>query len=241
MEISNRLQTILTPDWLTAVGTLGSVLVALFLALYGDWLRRLILHPKLQLKAKVSRPDADKTQLVQQGIAPITGTPVQRKLTDVYYFRLAIKNIGNIAAENVQVFLESVDRQEDDRYVRAQRFSPMNLRWTHGNGQVTRPLLLPDMPPVYCDMAHICDPKNRTVTGEDLPNVLPGDAVLGLDLEVKPFSNGHLLEPGTYIFTLKLAASNCSPRTYRLEVVFPGTWSDDEERMFSIGFKMRLL
>ena len=74
-----------------------------------------------------------------------------------------------------------------------------------------------------------------------MKEVPAGDAILGLDLEVKPFSKGHLLEPGTYRFKVILAASNCSPREYLLEVVFPGKWFDGEEKMFSIGFKMRVL
>jgi hypothetical protein len=78
------------------------------------------------------------------------------------------------------------------------------------------------MPPVYCDMAHVSDPAVREMSGENLPNVPPGDAILGLDLEVKAYSMGHLLEPGTYRFNLILAASNSPPRRYDLEIVFPG-------------------
>lgn len=225
----------LTPEWLTAIGTIGLAIVAVALALFEERVKRLLVRPRLRLDARVARPNSDKTRWAQQ-----VGTIV-RDVGEVYYFRLAVRNDGNAAANDVQVFLASVEREEDGQYVSVKRFIPMNLCWSNASGKVTRPVLLPDMPPVYCDMAHVCEPKNRAISGENLPGVPTSDAVLGLDLEVKPYSLGHLLEPGTYHLRLILAASNCRPRPYTLEVVFPGRWFEDEEQMFSIGFKMRVL
>ncbi len=48
----------LTPDWLTAIGTVAAVVVALFLALYGKHVERRQFHPVLRLRARVRRPDA---------------------------------------------------------------------------------------------------------------------------------------------------------------------------------------
>jgi hypothetical protein len=225
----------LTPEWLTAVGTIGLAIVAVALALFEERVKRLLVRPKLGLDVRVARPDADKTRWTQQ-----VGTIV-RDVGEVYYFRLAIRNAGSAAANDVQVFLASVEREQDGQYVSVRRFIPMNLCWANAGGKVTRPVLLPDMPPVYCDMAHVGDPRSRNISGENLPDVPAGDAVLGLDLEVKPYSMGHLLEPGTYRFRVILAASNCPPRSYTLEIVFPGRWFEDEDQMFSIGFKMRVL
>jgi hypothetical protein len=38
-----------------------------------------------------------------------------------------------------------------------------------------------------------------------------------------------------------LAAANHAPRDYKLKVVFPGVWFDDQNRMFSDGLGMQLL
>jgi len=97
------------------------------------------------------------------------------------------------------------------------------------------------MPPLFCDLGHISDPSKKSVTGETLPEVSATEAVLGLDVEVMGFVGRHLLKPGTYKFSLKLAASNHPPLDYTLEVVFPGKWFDNEEKMFSDGFGLRLL
>jgi hypothetical protein len=121
-----------------------------------------------------------------------------------------------------------------------EQFSPMNLKWAHLNNP-TRAVLLPRMPPVYCDMAHICNPKVKKIFQQELTGVAPEDPVLGLEVEVIPSSRGDLLPPGTYHFTLKLAASDCGVRTYVLEVIFPGKWFDDQDAMFNVGFKMRTI
>jgi len=116
----------------------------------------------------------------------------------------------------------------------------MSLVWAHIR-QPTRSVIVPKMPPSFCDLAHVSDPAKKNVTQENLQGVAPPDAVLGLDVEVLGFVGRHLLEPGTYRFRLKLAASNYPPHDYTLEVVFPGKWFDDEERMFREGFGMRLV
>jgi hypothetical protein len=117
----------------------------------------------------------------------------------------------------------------------------MNLLWAH-LGQPTKSVLLPKMSRVYCDFAHISDPsKKPAATQESLPEVTGTEAVLGLDVEVKGFTRAHLLPPGIYRMSLKLAASNHAPRDYTVEIDFPGKWFDDESKMFSDGFGMRLL
>ena len=75
--------------------------------------------------------------------------------------------------------------------------------------------------------------------GEDLSGVQPNHGVLALDVQVPTYSKGHLLEPGTYLFKLTLAASNCPSTHHVLEVSYSGHWHPDEHTMFS-AFKMEL-
>jgi hypothetical protein len=210
--------------WAVAFGTL----VLAFVAVFQQWLQQLVVRPKLVLSARVARPDAEKNKWTNGA--------------DVYYFRLGVVNEGNAAARDVQVYLAGVERlRADKKYETVEKFSPMNLVWAHTTRQPTRPVIVPKMPPLFCDLAHIADPAQKSVTGETLPGLAPTEAVLGLDVEVMGFVGRHLLKPDTYKFSLKLAASNHPPLDYTLEVVFPGKWFDDEERMFSEGFGMRLL
>jgi hypothetical protein len=223
------------PRWLAAIGTVSATLLAVLLALYGDWIRRWRIRPILNLDARAQRPDADKARRWAK-----VGEVVIRDVGEAYFFRLAITNKGNAAALDVQVFLADVERKTGGRIERVDRFTPMNLKWTNTD-KTTRPVLLADMPPVYCDMVHVGDPKSRSISGEDLESVPPNDTVLCLDVEVPTYSRGHLLEPGTYLFHLVLAASNCSPRPFTIEVWSSGRWSETQEEMFDTGFKMRKL
>ena len=79
------------------------------------------------------------------------------------------------------------------------------------------------------------------MAGEEFAGVDPSVALLLLDVEMKPNTLGYILQAGTCLFKLKLAASNHPPRDYTLEVKFEGKWFDDESKMFSDGFGMRLL
>ena len=212
------------PQWFAAIGTFALAIVALF----QQWFQRLVVRPKLRLDAHVSPPDAEKTRW--------------RDGTDVYYFRLAVTNTGNAEARDVQVYLASVEKlRQDNTYESLDRFSPMNLLWAH-LGSATRAVLVPKMPPVFCDLAYICDPKRLTKDAEGaVVQLAPGVPILVLQLEVKPYSGGHLLEPHIYRFHIKLVAANHKPIPYTLDVNFPGKWFDDKNQMFSDGFGMRIL
>ena len=211
------------PEWFVAIGTV----VLAFVAVFQEWLRRLVIHPTLKLSARVIRPDCHKTKWN-------TGY-------DVYYFRLRLENTGNDAARDVQVYLASVERQRrDKKYEPVEPFEPMNLIWALTRVP-TLPTLLPGLPPRFCDLAHITVPGGKRGMNEHLPGVSDDNTVLALDLEVVTQRKAHLLEAGIYKFGLKLAASNHPVRDYTLEVDFKGVWFDDEDKMLSDGFGMRLV
>jgi hypothetical protein len=148
-------------------------------AIAQQWLQQFIVRPKLRLHAHVGRPDAERNKWTNGA--------------DVYYFRLAVVNEGNAAARDVQVYLAGIERLRADKaYEAVEKFSPMNLVWAHTR-QPTRPVIVPKMPPLFCDLGHIADPFKKSATGETLPEVSAMEAVLGLDVEVMGFVGRHLL------------------------------------------------
>jgi hypothetical protein len=62
-----------------------------------------------------------------------------------------------------------------------------------------------------------------------------------LDLEVKPNSLAHLLDPGTYQLDLRLAASNCQPVPVTVELSVTGRWYADEGEMLAKGIDLKVL
>ncbi len=234
------LYKLFTPEWLTAIGTVGAVALALMLALWGQAIGQWFFHPVLALDAKVQRPDTDKVR--RHGVL-FNGSRID--LGEYYYFRLAVTNKGNTVAKDVQVFLARVERVDGKNRINVDRFTPMNLIWTNteqldAKDKLTRPVLLPDTPPVYCDLAHVGEPRFRQASGEDLDSVPANEAVLGLDVQVPTYSKGHLLEPGTYLFYLTLAASNWRSTHHVVRISFSGQWLSEKE-MLKHGFKMEKL
>jgi hypothetical protein len=191
--------------------------------LWGEKIGRLVVRPKLSLKTDVGHPDSDRARR-QTRTGANAGT--------AYFFRLAIRNRGNTAAHDVQVFLEGVERIVNGKPEKVAECTPMNLVWAN-RGNPTLPTLLPEMPPTYCDLAHVEEPNPEWDTSEQR------DASLFLDVEFPSNTGGHALSAGTYLFRIILAGANCKPRRYKLEIIFPGSLFAHEEKMFDIGFKMR--
>jgi len=159
-----------TPEWLTALGTVGATVLALVLALWGEKIGRIFVRPKLSLmKVHVGRPESEA---VRRRMV-ITGADAGL----AYFFRLSIKNTGNAAAHDVQVFLQSAARVTAEGSEPISRFTPMNLLWSY-RGNATLPTLLPGMPPVYCDFAHVEEPMFLVSQSPER------DAELALDVEV---------------------------------------------------------
>jgi hypothetical protein len=155
-----------------------------------------------------------------------------------YYLRIWIENVGNQRAEQVQVFASKLNRkQPDGTFAEVSSFLPMNLRWAH----IDRPYLESLSPRMgqHCNVGYVADPNTRSVPAEFLPPVSDDKTRLRLSLEVQPNTGSDLLEQGTYLLELKIAASNSEPVTMSLELFVSGTWYDDETQMFSDGLTMR--
>lgn len=132
-------------DWLTAIGTVGAVIVALFTI----WLNSLPKKSKLMFRG---------VSIINQDSNPENFD--NRKLLDVG--RLIIKNTGKYEAKSVEAYIEKVI---DNGEVRKD-FIPMPLHWTHGELNKTGPIIRNIYPnqTVYLDIYnHIFDPE---YTGE---------------------------------------------------------------------------
>jgi hypothetical protein len=205
-------------NWFVAIGTV----VLAFVAIFQEWIKSWFFKPTFEVETRAERPFAEKTHFNSH--------------TDVYYFRLGVRNTGRVAARDVQVYAHQVKRKKADmKYETIDRFTPMALRWTHRmNGTLSH--LLPDMPPVFCDLGHISDPTRKAGTFETLGEIPSDKTVFVLETEVQPNSKGNLLGPGEYRVHLKIAASNSKPTDFSVKIrMRDGLWFADEARMFQDG------
>ena len=99
----------------------------------------------------------------------------------------------------------------------------MNLCWTHGLLPGNRPeIYLDGLSPGIgrlCDIGLVVDPNTSTrVFGGTLPDLEIGRTVVALSVEVNPFTPTHIITPGVYRLTVKLAAANSKPVTRTIEI-----------------------
>lgn len=131
----------------SAIATALAVVVALFLAIFQDWLRQLFHRPKLTATIRDTM-SCEKSVLILKN----EGTPF-----DLYYLHLWIENEGKAAAEHAHVFASKLFRKESDgRWKELSSFLPLNLSWTH-EPQDSCSFLdrLAPQTGRYCDLARI--------------------------------------------------------------------------------------
>ena len=174
-------------------------------------------------------------QLGLQKTTLTSGQPTKNDVkTKAYYFRLWVENRGEQRAEKVHVYAESLARRQADGSFKAvEYFLPMNLCWTHG--------LLPDSrPEIYmdglspgmgrlCDIGFVVDPDTSTRSyGGAFPDLAIGQTVIRLAVEVNPYTNTHIINPGVHRLIVKLAAANSKPVTRTIEINQIGTLFNDD-------------
>src|ERR1035441_3583835 len=211
--------------WLSTIATFLAVIVALF----KEDMVQLWRRPQLGARIALQSPDCEKTevQVVQPPQLQLSGTkddmvgtlsvtgnivstvPLWRG--EAFFFRIWIENKGRQRAEKVQVFAARLKvRHVDGIFKPVETFLPMNLRWTHSQGNV--PEIFADINPYmgrHCDLGSISDPNNPTQT--PLPGLDSGQVSFDLALEVFPSTQSHRLPPGCYQLEMQLAAANTHP------------------------------
>lgn len=210
-------------QWFGAVGTIAAVIVALF----KDPIIARRRRAQLVATCTKENPWTVKTPIVTRCQVPGNPSPVIWN-GDGYYVRVRVENTGRSRAEKVQVSAQTLSRQgADGQFVDVPTILPLNLKWSN-LGVAILDGISPRMSS-FCDAIALCDPGNpcqRRPTGT-LLTVTIGQ----LQLEVEPFTDWHLLTPGTYRLTLRVAAANAEPIDSILEFKHTGAWMPDDPAM----------
>jgi hypothetical protein len=201
---------------LTSIGPFIVAMVALAIAIWGDWFRSLYSHADVNIENKTIELDPEELQV--HG-----GQENQKEEMFPLYIHLRIKNFGNIAAEGVEVYLSSLKKKVADEYQNVQAFIPFSLIWRHYNGirlDKLNPNTSREIPLGYLKTGGIdrtLDVGNIDVLG--VANV-PFCFELGM-LKTTPNLNRGITEPGTYRFDLEISASNIRhPKLTKIEITF---------------------
>ena len=226
IQMNNELAPSTLAQWFAAFGTIAAVIVALFKEPLLAWRRR----PRFDVMCTKETPWTVKTPMIAEGHVPVHGTVIWRG--DCYYVRAQVLNSGRIRAEKVQVFASKLAKLgADNKFADISTFLPLNMRWSNsppGGAAAILDGLSPRMG-AFCDIVSLCDPANPLQARPQgmAPNLTVGQ----LQLEVEPFNGSHLLPPGTYRLTLRIAAANVEPIERTFEFKHTGTWLSDDTEM----------
>ncbi len=209
-------------QWFGAVGTIAAVIVALF----KDPIMARRRRPQLVATCTKEIPWTVKTPIIARG--PLPGQGLVTWNGDGYYVRVKVENTGRSRAQKVEVGAQELARRgADNRFVDIPTILPLDLKWAN-LGVAILDGISPKMSS-FCDVIALCDPGNplqRRPTGA-LQTVTIGQ----LQLEVDPFTDSHLLPPGAYRLTLRIAAANVEPIDRIVEFTHTGTWTQDDVAM----------
>jgi hypothetical protein len=162
---------------LTAIGTVGAVLLALGIALFQDDYRKWRRHPDLHVTVSPSPPDCvlipfwrNVESDIQIGRSFGVGAQAIMQLVEgnSYYFRIKVQNTGKETARNVEVYAKELKVFKDGDWKIVPEFPPMNLIWSNPTPQTT--LYLPYLEPTtakHCDIGYIVDPAIRKKVEEE--------------------------------------------------------------------------
>lgn len=180
-------------EWLIAAGTVGAVVVALWITLRQEYLARRR-RPSLSLGSpgiaaeEVSRADAT-------GLPVVTGRAV--------YLRLAVTNaIGKDAAADVEVLLSQIRRPSLDSDTDMVDVSFPGFGWTHAG---TTRLTVPPGVTRHIDLGRVRDDRADRFELLVIPH---------------PVDLRNQLLPGTYELVLTLSARNADAHHYVMRFSF---------------------
>lgn len=207
-------------QWIFIIVTL----VIGLLSIFQEKVKRCFFQPELDFKFKLNSPHSRKTFL-----------STRMNHVDTYYYRFVIKNSGNAEMNNVEVMVEEVLKKDMTKYKRVDRFSALNLCWSHPypgeKPEITKNKIQPKLFK-YCDFGHVIKyddfKKIYNYTPHKLiPSIPESEILFLLDTEVNPNTGGFIIEPGEYKFKILISANNLKVKSIAIEIRISDDWKED--------------
>lgn len=206
-------QTIPITDILTAVGTVGAVLVAIFWPI----IQNLFYKPRLKIGFNFSTPDCH-----------LTAAKVGESMVNAFYIRFYLQNEGRTTAKELEVTMNKIERKIKYEWQLCSDFLPSNLVWTNLGGPTLNNLLPKSRRNV--DLAFIYKP----LISERMIN----ETELIVCISTHIFDKFHKFYPGEYKFSIAAGGSNCRPVEKAFLLSFTKDWQNEDDLFKSMEFKM---
>ena len=223
MTVQNPSGSLTASDWAaiaTAIGTFALAVVAVF----QDKIRVWIMSPKFSLS---------------------TSNVANAYLGDVerphYSLRIAVENLGNAEARQVEVLAKSLRRQRGTgEFETVPNFRATYLAWAGSEGERVLEVLNPEMPQ-YCYVGRVFQKARLPLSWySGVPD--PTEDYLGtvtiLDLPA-PVGSGERqrFSPGNYLLTVRIGAANAKPIEEVLKLNLTGRWTQNVPDVLEFGIQ----
>jgi uncharacterized membrane protein len=212
-----------TPHWqfwtdqtVKGLGTLFTFL-AVFVALFGSWLRYRIFPPRLSIG--LSSTEGMEATVYTLDRATNEATPLTRGL----WYHVKVENDTRWQpVTGVHIFLRSIEAPDHSRAFKSIWQGYAALGWSH-QGDKPEPKTIGY--PAECDLCHVIkDP---------------------LEVRLSPLIKGQVPDtfttPFNFIFTLQARGVEADSLPRRFEISWNGKWSDDRTEMTRTNFVVKQL
>ncbi|MFH0889398.1 MAG: hypothetical protein V1871_09360 [Planctomycetota bacterium] len=203
----------------------GTLLVGLG-AIFQSYIVNLIWYPELHISISL-KPNDDDCHKIPVDILRQTINSKVVDSADAYYFNLRVKNTGNVVAENVEVAILGLWKEENSLYKKVD-FPPMNIYWRHDRTIVVKDRIVPLMD-THFTLGRIIHPEanyDRRMHFSLLPIV-------------EMNSNPHILLPGNYRLKIGMSAKKVKTIVQTYHLWFNGQWDSDENIMLTNNISIR--
>lgn len=193
----------------TAIGTVGAVLVAIYLNICREWRRR----PKLEIEFSIGEPYCRPTTvLIEKG-------PKQEEFTKGgYSIRIKVINKGSSTALNCRCRLENIYQRINNRLQLVGPFDPLGLHWVDHPWEDFGPTSLPPKASQFVDVFH-------SVEAERVLYIRREHFLTGII--------STIAEKGEYYFHITAYAENAEPRQETFWLNWKQQWHDIDMRQLT--------
>lgn len=213
-------------DILTAIGTVGAVLISLGLIFYKEWW-----EPRWRRARLIISVDPVYSFAVDSSLEAISNEANEEMFTSGKV-RLRVEHISGNPARNVEIFITKMWDIEFGKRKQRKNFFPTSILWS---GKSEERIVKYDFAPNtirFCDLGtYVCSWESNEWEFNVASSYFAGNPM------VEKFSN--ILPAGTYELELLITGENVEPTTSRWHIKIDGDWSNKEEIMFSKHFQIK--
>lgn len=196
-------------NWWVSFGAALATFAAVFVALFGEWLRAHLFSPKLKLELKNSFGEKTSVTLTWED-----ENGVQHQRTeDARYYHVKVTNHSRWPrATQVQVYLTRVEEPGPDNELKITWGGEIPLQWRH---QAIHPFARTIGPAIDCDLCSIVKGKWVQLHPLIVPNNLAAIR----------------RNPTTMVLSLQARSNEGESEITRFQISWNGGWADGEKEM----------